>query len=209
MNSNCFAAGLMVWLAATLTTPGAETNSPPPRPAIPAPPRVEPLVVFGGKENLEVIRNPASVMAYRIDPHRARTWTAKELVPDAGGAQSGPGLQKQRESGADRKAEIAGYHIIGRPVQLSTNLVGQLTTLWTNAGSFSDAVTHCDFSPGIALKYTRDKRVVVLLICLSCTEVETVVEGKGAGGAKLFPVEEQIKALAKKMFPGDKELKRL
>ncbi|EEF60687.1 hypothetical protein [Pedosphaera parvula] len=189
-------------------TADAQTNPSPPTATTPTWPPVDPVKVFGSQENLQTIRHPTSVVAYRIDPQsiyaRERLKARKEL---------GQRLTRQEEKKlhtlVDPKTEIAGYEILSGPVKLSTNTIQQLTTIWTNPKSFSRVMTQCEFSPGIALKYTHDKKDITLLICLHCTEVQTIVNNQPVGGAKLFPIENQIITLAKQIFPKDKEIQKL
>jgi hypothetical protein len=148
-------------------------------------PRVAAL--FGGQPTLDALKTAKSVEALRVD-----------------------GKSYDSTKFADGKAGVAGYEITSEPVKLTDAQIQQLAGILADPRTYSfDIAKGCEFLPGVALRTTAGKQDVVILLCFGCNELAIYVGGKHVGHEDMDNARGKLGALAKELFPNDKEIAEL
>ncbi|HUB05924.1 MAG TPA: hypothetical protein VMB50_02935 [Myxococcales bacterium] len=110
-----------------------------------------------------------------------------------------------------------------RPVSLTPRQARRAVTLVTARASFSMTQSHCDFLPGVLLRFWRGDRHVDVLLCFHCGDVAVILPEaewpkEVMGLAEpwdyerrlgLMPGFDSLLALSRDIFPGDPELRRV
>jgi hypothetical protein len=137
----------------------------------------ETKTVFGDQATYDIVRAPDRVDAYRV-----------------GGWQT-----------ADPKT--GGYKDLAGPITVPAEVVAKLSGILGDRRTFSfNLAKGCEFDPGVRLRFIKSDKSVDVLLCFHCLELQVVRDGKQQGGEDFDNQEAALIAIAKKLFPDDKDI---
>lgn len=172
------------------------------------------IKVFLGEKGASILRSPTKVEIFRIKPRRQK----------------------------DAKNQIGGYPITATANEPGKEVVSKWSALLLDKSSYVNASRQdgemgklCGFSPGVALRFWKDKEVVEVLLCYGCDEIRFLtrdaegkpvdpgrkpgrvpVKGEGKGDVPreqrndyFDPARSAFVKLAKAAFPKDKDIQDL
>jgi len=139
--------------------------------------------MFGGQHALDVMQQPKTVEAFRVDSQLAN---------------------------AEKRKEIGGYKILSGPVEVSLEHAQTLAKILADPKSYHwEFAKGCVFSPGVAIRFQSEGATTDILFCFSCDEVAFCQDGKIIGGEDFDDQRGPILDIIKKIFPQDPEIQAL
>jgi hypothetical protein len=96
---------------------------------------------------------------------------------------------------------------IAEPIEAPRELGRRFQELLTSSTSYRrDVALSCIPNYGYRLRFVCDKSAVEAYVCLHCSLIEFVVDGKSIGGGWFAPAERSMKELSQQLFPGDRAI---
>jgi hypothetical protein len=150
-------------------------------------------VLFGGKENLRLVREATSLTVYRIvDPEKK---PAGKTI-------------KINETTCESTAMVLGGADVARAVIALTRIENY------------NAISMCDFDPGVIVRFADKEKVhtLDLIVCFRCHEMLIIDNGKlvrredrlARSKIRFGPaIHDILVAIATKAFPKDTEIQKL
>ena len=134
---------------------------------------------FGGESNLRCVKEAQKAYATRLGPS-----------PDV-----------------EHPGQFNEFVAIAEPIEVPRELSRRFQELLTSSSSYRhDVALGCVPIYGYRLRFVCDQNAVEAFVCLQCSLIEFVVDGKSVGGGYFGPAERAIKELSKQLFPDDRAI---
>jgi hypothetical protein len=134
---------------------------------------------FGGENNLRCVKEAQQVYATRLGPS-----------PDV-----------------EHPSRFDQFVAIDEPIEVPQELRRRFQEVLTSSSSYRrDVAVGCVPIYGYRLRFVCDKTAVEAFVCLHCSVIEFVVDGKSVGGGLFEPAGRAVKELSKQLFPGDRAI---
>ena len=136
--------------------------------------------LYGGAENLGIVRNPEKVEAFRL----------AELPEEA--------LEEYR-----RPWE---FKAVGKPIALPTGVAKEVSAVLTSASSFDweNIPKSCGYPVyGVRMDFLRASERIQIYFCFKCADLAVVVDGNYVGAADFHRADQLLARAVKKLFPDD------
>jgi hypothetical protein len=142
--------------------------------------------LFGGGENLRLLRDATRVEAYRLAPPI--------------------GKNPRQERTAPRE-----FQVVSSPVVVPHDLVVALAERLTSPSSYRFSVNkECGYPDyGVRLSFTKDGRSVDLFLCFHCRDLAVVQDGVMIGEADFDRTAAELIGAGKTLFPDDEQIQQL
>ena len=137
--------------------------------------------IFGGPDARDVVETATQVVAHRIDP-----------------------------TDINYGRPAADYPQVGDPVPLDATQREAIQRLLLSPDSYGwDYAKGCLPTPGVRLVFTAPGGEAQVLLCYECLILAVDHGGKIVGGEDFDPIESELVALAKALFPDDEAIQDL
>lgn len=136
--------------------------------------------VFGGEDAAAAVRDATTVEAYRL---------------------VAPSYFQQT---------LDKYEMASGPVPVPANLADQLKQLLLDPGSYDFTIAKgCVPDHGVRIEFVDGKRKIDVLLCFECRILSVYDNGQSAGGEDFDPINRQLIAIVKQLFPNDQAIQEL
>jgi hypothetical protein len=134
---------------------------------------------FGGESNLRCVKEAQQVYATRLGP----------------------------SANVEHPRQFDHFVAIAEPIEVPGEFGRRFQEILTSSSSYRhDVALTCIPTYGYRLRFVCDKTAVEAYVCLSCSLIEFVVDGKSIGGGLFAPAERKVRELSKQLFPGDRAI---
>ena len=142
--------------------------------------------LFGGCENLRVLRDATSVEAYRLAPPIGKNPQQERTAP-------------------------SGFQVVSPPVLVPQDLAASLAARLTSPSSYRFSIgKECGYPDyGVKLSFTKDGQKVEVFLCFHCRELAVVKDGVTMGEADFDRAAAELIAATKRLFPDDEPIQQL
>jgi len=148
--------------------------------------------IFGSAENYDIVKSAQEVTAFRVTPpHLAHD-------PDS--------VDFEKLSGSD---DLKHYKV-GEPLKVDAATLTELRKLILDPKiDDPDSAKGCLPVWGVRLDFVTPKKTVSIYLCYQCYILAAAEGQKFVGGGDFDPAYDQLAAIAKRLFPNDKDIQNM